>query len=102
MFLPFLGQKHSPITRCPGPGGPERLGWAKGAMVNPAAWGYSTVTDLARLRGWSTSWPLAVASSQAKTCNGTVATSGWNSVGTAGDPERGVANSVFSLVAPSP
>lgn len=28
---------------------------------------YSTVTDLARLRGWSTSWPLAVAISHAKT-----------------------------------
>ena len=45
---------------------------------------YSTVTDLARLRGWSTSWPLAAASSQAKTWSGTVATSGWSRVGTAG------------------
>ena len=31
--------------------------------------GHSTVTDLARLRGWSTSWPLRVASSQANTCS---------------------------------
>ena len=41
------------------------------------------MTDLARLRGWSTSWPLAVAISHAKTCRGTVATSGCISVGTA-------------------
>jgi hypothetical protein len=26
-----------------------------------AVWTYSTVTDLARLRGWSTSFPVAVA-----------------------------------------
>ncbi len=45
---------------------------------------YSTVTDLARLRGWSTSWPLAVAISHAKTCSGTVETSGCMRVGTAG------------------
>ena len=37
---------------------------------------YSTVTDFARFRGWSTSFPRAVASSHANTCNGTVATSG--------------------------
>jgi Ser/Thr protein kinase RdoA (MazF antagonist) len=49
-----------------------------------ASLGYSTVTDLARLRGWSTSCPFAVASSQAKTCSGTVATRGCSSVGTAG------------------
>ena len=45
---------------------------------------YSTVTDLARLRGWSTSRPLAVASSQANTCSGTVVTSGASSVGVRG------------------
>src|SRR6478752_1091741 len=45
---------------------------------------YSTVTDFARLRGWSTSLPRAVASSQAKTWSGTVDTSGWSSVGVMG------------------
>ena len=45
---------------------------------------YSTVTDFARLRGWSTSWPLAIAISEANTCSGTVATSGCSSVGVGG------------------
>ena len=45
---------------------------------------YSTVTDLARLRGWSTSWPSWVASSHANSCSGTTATSGWSSTGTWG------------------
>ena len=45
---------------------------------------YSTVTDLARLRGWSTSLPRAVAISHASTCNGTVVTSGASSVGVTG------------------
>ena len=39
--------------------------------MRPARVDYSTVTDLARLRGWSTSSPLTVASSQAKICSGT-------------------------------
>ena len=46
--------------------------------------GYSTVTDLARLRGWSTSWPMRVASSHAKSWSGTTATTGCRSVGTFG------------------
>lgn len=58
-----------PGPRRPGPGGTRA---------------YSTVTDFARFRGWSTSLPRAVASSQAKTCSGTVATSGWSRVGVAG------------------
>ena len=45
---------------------------------------HSTVTDLARLRGWSTSWPFAVAIAHAKTWRGTVDTSGCMRVGTAG------------------
>ncbi|MCY1228537.1 hypothetical protein D9M72_408580 [compost metagenome] len=45
---------------------------------------YSTVTLLARLRGWSTSYPLAVASSRAKICSGTVASRGARSVGVSG------------------
>src|SRR5512133_3338273 len=45
---------------------------------------YSTVTDLARLRGWSTSWPLAVAISHANTCSGTTETSGCMRVGVCG------------------
>ena len=45
---------------------------------------YSTVTDLARLRGWSTSWPRAAAISAANTCSGTVVTSGASSVGAGG------------------
>ena len=46
--------------------------------------GYSTVTLLARLRGWSTSKPLAEASSAAKICSGTVVSSGISSVGVSG------------------
>ena len=45
---------------------------------------HSTVTDFARLRGWSTSNPFACASSQANTCSGTVATSACKRVGTTG------------------
>ena len=46
--------------------------------------GYSTVTDFARLRGWSTSRPFAVASAIAKICSGTTASSGESSVGDSG------------------
>src|SRR3989304_3099712 len=35
---------------------------------------YSTVTDLARLRGWSTSVPRATATSYASSCHGSLAT----------------------------
>lgn len=38
----------------------------------------STVTELAKWRGWPTSLPRPVASSQTKICSGTVATSGWS------------------------
>ena len=60
---------HSQRARCrPGPARPsDRPG---GALDTRTA-DHSTVTDLARLRGWSTSWPFRVASSQAKTCSGT-------------------------------
>ena len=44
-----------------------------------AARSHSTVTDFARLRGWSTSRPFACASSIAKICSGTTASSGSNS-----------------------
>ena len=37
---------------------------------------YSTVTDLARLRGWSTSFPLHTAIWYANNCNGMVVTKG--------------------------
>src|SRR5690606_4690178 len=37
---------------------------------------HSTVTDFARLRGWSTSRPFAVASSMPKMCSGTTESSG--------------------------
>ena len=63
-----------------------RRGWQAEEL---AAWGpqpegafgraYSTVTLLARLRGWSTSRPLAAASSMPKMCSGTTARSGSNS-----------------------
>jgi pimeloyl-ACP methyl ester carboxylesterase len=49
---------------------------------------HSTVTDLARLRGWSTSWPRAEAISQARICNGTVVISGASSVGVRGTTIR--------------
>src|SRR5215213_350125 len=57
---------------------------------------YSTVTDLARLRGWSMSRPLAIASSPAKTCRGTVVTSGASRVGV-----RGTSTSVSAYGATS-
>ena len=40
---------------------------------------YSTVTDLARLRGWSTSSPRAAATSAESTCSGTMVSSGASS-----------------------
>ncbi len=43
---------------------------------------YSTVTVLARLRGWSTSLPSQTAISYARSCNGTTVTSGSTSGGT--------------------
>ena len=45
---------------------------------------YSTVTDLARFLGWSTSRPRVSAISQASTCSGTVVTTGASSVGVRG------------------
>lgn len=45
--------------------------------VEPAA-SYSTVTDFARLRGWSTLRPRASATAQAKICSGTVDRIGCN------------------------
>src|SRR5690606_31322025 len=45
---------------------------------------HSTVTDLARLRGLSTSYPRACATDAANTCSGTVDNSGWKSVETTG------------------
>ena len=64
----------------------ERLGEPREVdHVDPDAQNaHSTVTDLARLRGWSTSWPSWLANSHAKICSGTVATSGCSSVGTLG------------------
>ena len=37
---------------------------------------YSTVTDFARLRGWSTSHPRSSAMERANSCNGTLAVMG--------------------------
>jgi hypothetical protein len=52
---------------------------ARGAVED-----YSTVTDLARFRGWSTSCFRVRAISAAKICNGTVVISGASSVGVLG------------------
>ena len=49
---------------------------------------YSTVTDFARLRGLSMSYPRDLAISAASICRGTVATSGWNIAGTLGSSTR--------------
>ena len=62
---------------------------SRGPVSGKSSETHSTVTDLARLRGWSTSCPRAVASSQAKACSGTVATSGCSKV-----EQRGSATSV--------
>ena len=56
---------------------------------------YSTVTDLARLRGWSTSWPSRVASSHANSCSGTTAGTGCSSVETRGSRISVSANSAI-------
>src|SRR5688572_15562315 len=60
---------------------------------------YSTVTDLARLRGWSTSCPLDVASSQANSCSGTTDSIGWSSVGTWGSR---TSTSAYGVTSSSP
>src|SRR5919112_4048028 len=60
---------------------------------------YSTVTDLARLRGWSTSWPRWLASSQANSCSGTTATIGCSSVGTRGSE---ISSSAYGATSSSP
>jgi hypothetical protein len=53
--------------------GPQNAREARGGF---RASGYSTVTDLARLRGWSTSVPLRMATWYASSCKGTVYTIG--------------------------
>ena len=58
------------------------------SMPMPTIMGYSTVTLLARFRGWSTSYPFRVASSQANICSGTVASNGWSNVDTFGSRNR--------------
>ena len=52
------------------------------ALGAPSA--YSTVTLLARLRGWSTSHPRRIATSRASSCSGTVAVMGQNESRTLG------------------
>jgi len=60
----YLGQSFEHVRRpCPG--------WLD----------HSTVTDLARLRGWSTSVPKTSAVWYARSCNGNAKTSGATSVG---------------------
>lgn len=86
-----LGGGYTSVRHLP-PARPDRVGaqghpWGHrrpGHSGRPRTAPHSTVTDFARFLGWSTSFPRAVASSQANTCNGTAATSGWMSGGTAG------------------
>ena len=65
-------RKLTPLRKS-GPGSSQMRNEARERSrgMRPAQVDYSTVTDLARLRGWSTSSPLTVASSQAKICSGT-------------------------------
>ena len=58
-------------------------GWAR-LMIRLSRAGHSTVTDLARLRGLSTSYPRAAATSAAKAWYGMVASRGCSSVVEAG------------------
>ena len=51
------------------PGTTRGLRRTPGARSPP----YSTVTDLARFLGWSTSQPRRIATSRARSCSGTVA-----------------------------
>ncbi len=54
------------------------------AISRPSPSRHSIVTDLARLRGLSTSYPLVSAISMANSCNGTTSTSGLINVGHSG------------------
>src|SRR5690606_36102236 len=80
----------TPLIMRPPYGGPPSM-WlwpvrtsGRATSTCSAVRGYSTVTDFARLRGWSTSRPFAVASAIAKICSGTTASSGESSVGDSG------------------
>ena len=77
----------------------DRRGRPRRARTRAASSVYSTVTDLARLRGWSTSWPRAVAISHASTCSGTVVTSGASSVGVGRHLDEVVGVRPYRLVA---
>lgn len=72
-----LASRSSPRPTPPGarlqPGAAGR--WTRGLRRAPGARSppYSTVTDLARFLGWSTSQPRRIATSRARSCSGTVA-----------------------------
>ena len=57
-------------------GGSVRTAVQTALFRQAAPGGYSTVTDLARLRGWSTLRPLLTARYYASSCNGTDTTIG--------------------------
>ena len=59
----------SPRRQTPGRRRAPGRSWALDARSSP----YSTVTDLARFLGWSTSQPRRIATSRARSCSGTVA-----------------------------
>src|SRR5690606_30704588 len=80
----------TPLIMRPPYGGPPSM-WlwpvrtsGRATSTCSAVRGYSTVTDFARLRGWSTSRPFAVESAIAQICSGTTASSGESSVGDSG------------------
>ncbi len=62
----YGGQNRPPTGPLPSPG--KKYGVAPEVAGCP---GYSTVTDFARLRGWSTSVPFATATWYASNCTGT-------------------------------
>ena len=87
---PAVGSAEEPQDRqCKGTRSPLHEGNARGQerrfgladLPGAECPDHSTVTDFARLRGLSTSYPLTEASSQAKICSGTTVTSGIMRVG---------------------
>lgn len=67
-----LGQTRK-VLRVAARRGPRRRAPGRSRAPGARSPPYSTVTDLARFLGWSTSQPRRIATSRARSCSGTVA-----------------------------
>lgn len=67
-----LGQGRK-VLRVAAHRGPRRRAPGRSRALDARSSPYSTVTDLARFLGWSTSQPRRIATSRARSCSGTVA-----------------------------